>query len=140
MGLGLSFATSKEVESRLSRSAGWVAGWVGAWDRKAENKAKLSPALAGAWLSLAIMQNLDKYCPVKEMKISSKDKPFINAELKRIDRQKKREYQKRDKTEKFKYLKKQFDTKYKEAAKNYLNKDMDELRGELLNLDKPLVC
>ena len=32
----LSLATSKEIESRLSRSGGWV--------RKVENKAKLSPA------------------------------------------------------------------------------------------------
>ena len=73
-------------------------------------------------------ENLNRYCPEQEMKISSKDKPFINAELKKIDRRKKREYQKRGKTEKFLNLKKLFDVKYREAAEKYFNKHMDELR------------
>ena len=72
--------------------------------------------------------NLNKYCPQQEMKISSKDKPFINAELKKINRRKKREYQKRGKTTKYFELKKQFDVKFREAAEKYLNKYMDELR------------
>ena len=62
------------------------------------------------------------------MKISSKDKLFINAELKRIDRQKNREYLKKGKTEKYLKLKKDFDSKYKEAAKKYLNKNLEDLR------------
>ena len=33
---------------------GWVAGWVAGWVRKAGNKAQTQPAVAGAWLSLAI--------------------------------------------------------------------------------------
>ena len=65
---------------------------------------------------------------MKEMRIGSQDKPFITAELKKIDRRKRREYQKRGKTEKFLQLKKQFDFKYKEAAEKYLNKHMEELR------------
>ena len=31
---------------------GWVGGWLAGWLRKAGNKAKLSPASAGAWAEL----------------------------------------------------------------------------------------
>ena len=37
---------------------------VGGWVRKVENKAKLSPAVAGAWLSLAKRDLQDKIKPL----------------------------------------------------------------------------
>ena len=75
-----------------------------------------------------LSKNLNNFCPEKEMKLSSQDKLFITAELKRIDRQKNREYLKRGKTEKYLKLKGQFDMKYKEAAQKYLDKNLDALR------------
>ena len=50
------------------------------------------------------------------MKLGPKDKLFITAELKRISRQKSREYLKNGKSEKYLKLKNLFDIKYKEEA------------------------
>ena len=63
------------------------------------------------------------------MRISSQDKPFITAELKKLDRQKSSVYTKRGKTDKYKQLERQFKEKYKSAAKKYLNKNMDSLKN-----------
>ena len=59
-----------------------------------------------------VNEKLNLFCPEKEMKLGSQDKPFITAELKRISRQKNREYNKRGKTEKYKQLDNLFQTKY----------------------------
>ena len=48
---------------------------------------------------LLVSQKLDEFCPVKQMKLSTHDKPFITKELKEIDRKKSREYIKRGKTD-----------------------------------------
>ena len=73
-------------------------------------------------------ENLNKFCPEKQLKLSSQDKLFITSELKRIDRLKNREYLKKGKTEKYLKLKKEFDLKYKEAAKKYLDTNLEALR------------
>ena len=73
-------------------------------------------------------EKLQIFCPLKEMKLSSQDKLFITAELKRIDRQKNREYLKRGRSEKYLNLKKIFETKYKIASEKYLKKNLDSLR------------
>ena len=52
-------------------------------------------------------ENLNKFCTEKEMKLGCQEKLFITAELKRLDRQKRREYFKKGKTEKYLRLKKQ---------------------------------
>ena len=75
-----------------------------------------------------INDKLQTFCPLKEMKLSSQDKLFITAELKRIDRQKNREYLKRGRTEKYLNLKKTFERKYKIASEKYLEKNLDSLR------------
>ena len=71
---------------------------------------------------------LDEYCPIKSMKIGSQDKPWINLEIKKLKRQKQREYTKRGKTTKYKKLSKLFDMKYKTAAKNFLRNKIDALK------------
>ena len=71
---------------------------------------------------------LDEFCPLKEIKLSSKDKPFISAELKQIDRKRNREYVKRGKTEKYKNLESLFQAKYKIEAEKHLKKSMDALK------------
>ena len=110
-------------ESSVRRFGEWMVSE--SWNTVCLEK---SPTEQARVFEKLLNEKLDQYCPEKEMKISSKDKPFINAELKKIDRRKKREYQKRGKTQKFSFLKKQFDSKYREAAEKYLNKHMDELR------------
>ena len=61
-----------------------------------------------------LSENLNKFCPEKQIKLSSQDKLFITAEVKRIDRKKNREYLKKGKTEKYLKLKGLFDLKYKD--------------------------
>ena len=61
------------------------------------------------------------------MKLSSQDKPWINRELKTIDRQKSREYAKRGKSLKYQNLAKEFKEKYKIETEKYLRKNMDAL-------------
>ena len=85
---------------------------------------------------------MDKFCPEKDMKISSQDKPWITAELKRISRQKSREYQKRGKTKKYKELAAIFKEKYNQEASKFLRNKMDELReskpGQAYNILKKM--
>ena len=75
-----------------------------------------------------VNNKLNQFCPEKEIKLSSQDKAFITAELKKLKRQKSREYIKRGKTEKYKRLDKLFETKYKIEAKKYLDKNLDALK------------
>ena len=51
----------EQLAARLKTfPVGWVAGWVAGWLRNIGNKANLSPAGAGASLSLAKFQILGK--------------------------------------------------------------------------------
>ena len=75
-----------------------------------------------------VNNKLNQFCPEKEIKLSSQDKAFITAELKKLKRQKSREYIKRGKTEKYKRLDKLFETKYNIAAKKYLYNNLDALK------------
>ena len=47
---------------------------------------QMSPTEQAVEFEKLVNENLNKFCPEKEMKISSKDKPFIKSELKKIDR------------------------------------------------------
>ena len=58
------------------------------------------------------------------------DKPFITADLKKLDRQAKREYRKHQKSEKYKRLKESYDNKYKTAAADYLEKTVRSLKAD----------
>ena len=49
-------------------------------------------------------KSISNFCPEKTMKISSNDKPWITRELKKLHRQKSREYLKRGKSMKYKNL------------------------------------
>ena len=76
------------------------------------------------------------------MRLGSQDKPFITAELKRLDRQKRREYQKRGKTLKYKSIKRKFDIKYREEAEKYLNRNLENIKqskpGQIFSVLKRL--
>ena len=69
-----------------------------------------------------------QFCPLKEFRLSSQDKPFITAELKILHRKKSREYIKRGKTLKYRELAAEFDAKYKNEAQKYLDKNVHELK------------
>ena len=68
--------------------------------------------------------------PLKTVKFSPTDKPFITAEIKKLDRKKKTEYRKHGKSVKYVALKNKFDLKYKKAAKKYIQKNSTDLKKE----------
>ena len=74
---------------------------------------------------------LDLILPKKSVKINlNVDKPFFTAELKKLDRQVKREYRKHFRSEKYLQLKKCNDEKYKKAASDYLEKNVRSLKND----------
>ena len=110
-------------ESGLRKFGEWIVneGWDGLND-------EMTPTEQAVAFEQLVNAKLDQFCPQKEMKLSSKDKPFINAELKWMDRKRNREYVKRGKTEKYKELKNLSKIKFKSEAEKYLKKNMDALR------------
>ena len=75
-----------------------------------------------------VQTKLDDFCPVKEMKISSQDKPFITADMKKLHRQRSREYIRHGKSEKYEELAQKFKILYKKEAKKYLDKNVLDLK------------
>ena len=73
---------------------------------------------------------MKKIFPFKKVKISTDDKPFITAELKKLDRKLKRIYSKSGKTDRYDSLKKNYDLKYKKAARKYIDKNVADLKYE----------
>ena len=74
-----------------------------------------------------LTSHLDLHCPTKTVKLRPQiDKPFMTEDLKRLDRQRKREYKKHGKSQKYHSLSSIFDTKYKRASTDYLEKIMLE--------------
>ena len=109
-------------ESNIRKFGQWITheSWL---DLKNENSST-SQALE---LEKLLLEKLNSFCPLKTLKLSSYDKPFITHELKKLDRQRSREYQKHGKSQKYFDLKKQFENKYKKAAKVYLDKSLNML-------------
>ena len=62
-----------------------------------------------------------KIFPTKSVRVSNNDKPFITAELKKLDNYVKKEYKKGEKSKKYVQLKQGYDCKFKKAASDYLN-------------------
>ena len=63
--------------------------------------------------------------------MSKKDKEFITAELKTLDRKKKREWSKNGRSKKYMDLKIEFQQKYKKAGSDFVEKCVSDLRTEL---------
>ena len=71
---------------------------------------------------------LNEIFPTKNVKISNKDKKWIDAELKKMGRLKSREYNKKGRSEKYKRLQAEFDIKYEKAANKFLDKNVRDLK------------
>ena len=74
------------------------------------------------------MLKLDEVFPTKTVRLSNKDKKWMDYELKKLDRAKKREWCKRGKTDKYLRLKNDFEEKFKKAAEQFLEKNVRELK------------
>ena len=110
-------------QSGLHKLGEWVVNenWEGV------KGAQLPPTQQAEILQHKILEQLDNFCPEKIFKISSQDKPWVTAELKKLSRQKNREYQRRGKTAKYRELAKNFKQKFKEQTAKFLRKNLDEL-------------
>ena len=64
-----------------------------------------------------LLENLNKFLPLKTIKICSEDQAWFTAALKKLDRRCKREYSKNKKSEKWKTLNQLFYEKCSEAKK-----------------------
>ena len=82
----------------------------------------------GKVLEQIFQGQLDKYFPEKVIKYSNRDLPFITSDIKYYDRRVKREYRKHCKSDKYLQLKDKYDRKFQTAAKNYLQKNVTELK------------
>ena len=71
---------------------------------------------------------LKEFFPTKSVRLSNKVRKWINSNLKTLDRAKKQEWCKRGKSEKYVKLKAEFDQKYMDAANNYLDEKVKELK------------
>ena len=56
-------------------------------------------------------EKLDEFLPLKSMKLSTDDKPWLNQQVKDLDRRCKREFYKHQKSEKWTRLREQFEEK-----------------------------
>ena len=88
----------------------------------------LQPTAHAQELQELLMSKLDELCPTQTMRVSIQDKPFINKELKTLNRRKQREYNKNGKSVKYKKLATEFSRKYKAASKSYIRNKVDELK------------
>ena len=75
-----------------------------------------------------IMQMVNMHFPEKSLKIKTNDKPWVDSLLLRLDRQRKREYNKNKKSEKWFSLKKDFDKKFENEKKRYYENIVADLK------------
>ena len=87
-----------------------------------------TPDLQVESLKKIMTEKLDAIFPTKTVKISQKDKVYINADIKKLDRLVKREYKKHGKSEKYKKLLEKYNTKLKKAAMEHLEKNVRSLK------------
>ena len=74
-------------QSSVQRFGGWMVSE--SWGSVKKN---ISPTEQVLEFEKLLNTNLNKFCPEKEMKLGCQDKLFITAELKRLDRQNRKEY------------------------------------------------
>ena len=76
------------------------------------------------------MEKVEQLFPEKKIRVTSKDKEFITAELKTLDRKKKREWKEKGRSDKYLALRKEFRDKYKKEAADYLKKFVTNLKKD----------
>ena len=75
-------------------------------------------------LQTMLLNMLDKSCPTKTVKLRTEDKPYITKELKILDRQTRREYNRRGKSLRYLELKERYNRKFKVATQDFLDKSV----------------
>ena len=76
-----------------------------------------------------LMTTLNKFLPIKELKVSTDDKPWINHEIKLLDRKRKREFFHNKKSKKWSELDQTFKIKSLQAKQNYQKNVVRDLKN-----------
>ena len=74
-----------------------------------------------------LLDNLNRICPEKTLKIGPQDQPWMNTELKKLHRLKSREYVRKGKTDRYHLLSKEFTKNYKKCAKKFMQENVENL-------------
>ena len=93
----------------------------------AELKSTSSSSEQADMLSIILQGQVDKYFPVKKVRVSNIDKPWITNNLKKMDRLRKEEYKRHGKSEKYLNLQKQYSDKMNSASRQYLKQNVTDL-------------
>ena len=75
-----------------------------------------------------LMKKVNEIFPEKTIKLNENDKPWVDKELLRLDRLRKREYTKRKKSEKWKSLNEKFNSRAKMLKETYCENILDDLK------------
>ena len=110
-------------ESKINQFGRWIVSEDWECVDPADN-----PSYQAKMLQDRLLLKLDEIFPTKCVRLSNKDKKWIDFELKKLDRAKQREWCKRGKSEKYVKLKKDFDLKFQKAAETYLEKNVRDLK------------
>ena len=87
-----------------------------------------SPCAQVSWFESILTEKMNEIFPKKTVKVREFDKSFITAELKVLDRRKKREYLKRGRSKKYIELSKKYERKFRKAGEQYLEKNVRNLK------------
>ena len=74
-----------------------------------------------------VLSRLDEFCPEKKRKLSSDDCPWFTEQLKKLDRKKRREYNRNRRSQKYLRLKRIFDRKVLKEKKLFKSRMIDEV-------------
>ena len=74
-----------------------------------------------------VLSKLDEFCPEKQRKLSNDDCPWFTEQLKKLDRKKRREYNKNRRSHKYMRLKRLFDKKVSREKKMFKSKMIDDV-------------
>ena len=75
-----------------------------------------------------LLSQLDICLPEKTLKVKENDLPWVNLQVKKLDRQQKREYSKNKKSKKWKYVNKVYRQKSDEAKESYYSNIVEDLK------------
>ena len=104
--------------------------WLQSVKWKGELTWDLSPTEQAIKMENILNQRVEFQFPKKSCRVSNDDKPFINAEIKKLDKYVKKEYKQKGKSAKYKLLKSAYDEKYLKAAAAYLKSNVREMMEE----------
>ena len=109
-------------ESRLREFGQWIAeeDWV-------TLKGDISTSEQARMLKDVTEQQLNKFFPIKQCRVTNTDKLWITKEIKKLDRWKKAEYRRNGKSKKYIGLLQSYYQKYKEATKMHLKRNVSDL-------------